>query len=159
MKKIKKNKNNLDEMQEKKLLQIEHNAFWIAFWGLFAAIYIQIAIGNGGFERLGGEIVMMLILSVYLVVSCVKNGIWDRKLKPNFKTNIVISVITGLVVGVFWFFLTYHKYHKIEGSLATGVFMFVVICVLTIVVLSVVTAVYQQRKKKLEDESDDENEE
>lgn len=159
MKKIKKNKNNLDEMQEKKLLQIEHNAFWIAFWGLLAAVYIQIAIGNSGIESLGGEIVMILVLSVYLVVSCVKNGIWDRKLKPNFKTNIVLSVITGLVVGVFWFFLTYHKYHKIVGSLATGVFMFALICVLTILVLSVMTAAYQQRKKKLEDESDDENEE
>lgn len=156
---MKKSKNNLDEMQEKKLLQIEHNAFWIAFWGLFAAIYIQIAIGNGGFERLGGEIVMMLILSVYLGVSCVKNGIWDRKLKPNFKTNIILSTISGLAVGVFWFLLTYQKYHKFVGSLATGVFMFVVICVFTIVVLSIVTAAYQHRKKKLEDESDDENEE
>ena len=25
-------KNNLDEMQEAKLLQIEHNACWLAFW-------------------------------------------------------------------------------------------------------------------------------
>ena len=31
-------KNNLDEMQEAKLLQIEHNGFWLAFWGLLATL-------------------------------------------------------------------------------------------------------------------------
>ena len=38
-------KSNLDEMQEQKLLKIEHNGFWFAFFGLFAAIMIQLALG------------------------------------------------------------------------------------------------------------------
>ena len=150
------NKNNLDEMQELKLLKIEHNACWIAFWGLFAAIYIQIAIGNGGLACLGGEVVLMLILSVYLFVSCMKNGIWDRKLKPNFKTNIVISILAGLAVGVFWVLLSYQKYHKLAGSLATGAFMFLLIGISTMAGLSAAVALYQHRRKKLEDGSEDE---
>ena len=32
--KIRKMKSNLDERQELKLLKIEHNGCWIAFWGL-----------------------------------------------------------------------------------------------------------------------------
>lgn len=145
-------------MQENKLLQIEHNGCWIAFWGLFAAVYIQIAIGHGGFEYLGGEIITMIILAAYLVVSSIKNGIWDRRLKPDFNTNIILSSVFGLAVGVFWFFFTYLKYHKIVGSLATGVLMFTVTCMIMLGSLSALTAVYRQRKEKLEDESDDENE-
>ena len=32
--KIRKMKSNLDERQELKLLKIEHNGCWIAFWGI-----------------------------------------------------------------------------------------------------------------------------
>ena len=32
----KKMKNKLDEMQELKMLKIEHNGCWFAFWGLLA---------------------------------------------------------------------------------------------------------------------------
>jgi len=35
-------KNRLDEMQEQKMLQIEHNACWLAFWGLLAVMFGQI---------------------------------------------------------------------------------------------------------------------
>lgn len=34
---MKKPKNNLDEMQEQKLLHIEQRSFWLAFWMLVAA--------------------------------------------------------------------------------------------------------------------------
>ena len=43
---MKKTKSNLDELQELKLLKIEHNGCWLAFWGLLAVILTQIAIGN-----------------------------------------------------------------------------------------------------------------
>lgn len=148
---MKKNKSNLDEMQEKQLLQIEHNACWIAFWGLFAAIYIQLAIGNGGIERLGGESVIMIILSLYICVSCVKHGIWDRKLKPNLKTNLVVSLIAGLGIGIFWALVSYHRYHALAGSLAVGVFILIVVTGLALALLSLTTAVYNRRKKQLED--------
>ena len=38
---MKKKKNNLDEMQEQKLLKIEHNGCWLAFWGLFIVLIAQ----------------------------------------------------------------------------------------------------------------------
>ena len=38
----------------------------------------------------------------------------------HFTINIV-----SLVVGVLWFGISYHNYHKLAGSIATGVFMFV----------------------------------
>lgn len=33
--------NKLDEMQEQKMLKIEHNGCWLAFWGLFVSLLVQ----------------------------------------------------------------------------------------------------------------------
>ena len=151
---MKKRKNNLDEMQEKKLLKIEHNGCWIAFWSLFAVIYLQIAIGNGGLERLGGEIAVMLVLSIYLMVSCIRNGIWDRQLKPNLKTNFMISLVTGLVFGIYWFVISYHNYHKFAGSLATFALIFISIGGLSLILLQLATMAYQHKKKRMDAEAD-----
>ena len=155
---MKKRKNNLDEMQEKKLLKIEHNGFWIAFWGLFAAIYFQIAIGNGGFKALGGESIILLIMSVYLMIGCIKSGIWDRKLKPNLKTNVIVSLIAGLSFGAFWFAVSYHNYHALAGSLAAFAIMFIGIGGGVFILLSLGCAAYKHRKNKLDEQADnDEN--
>ena len=43
--KIRKMKSNLDERQELKLLKIEHNGCWIAFWGLLIVMAIQMIVG------------------------------------------------------------------------------------------------------------------
>ena len=37
-----KRKNNLDEMQEQKLLHIESKGYWLAFWGLGVSLIIQL---------------------------------------------------------------------------------------------------------------------
>lgn len=36
-----KSNKQLDEMQESKLLKIQEKGFWLVFWILFAAIFIQ----------------------------------------------------------------------------------------------------------------------
>lgn len=93
--KIRKMKSNLDERQELKLLKIEHNGCWIAFWGLLIVMLIQMIVGNDSIKNLAGEWVVFMSLALYLSIDCVRNGIWDRKLKPNLKTNIIASSIQG----------------------------------------------------------------
>ena len=95
---MKKTKSNLDELQELKLLKIEHNGCWLAFWGLLAVILTQIAIGNDSKQDLSGEWIVFMCLALYLTVGCIRNGIWDRKLKPNFKNNIMASSIAAVVM-------------------------------------------------------------
>ena len=88
-----KGNNRLDEMQEQKLLKIEHVGVWIAFWGLFAAIVIQMITGGAGaLLQIAGEITVFMLLAFYLLVACIKNGIWDRKLVPSLKTHLLISL-------------------------------------------------------------------
>ncbi len=153
---MKKSKSNLDEMQEQKLLKIEKYGFWLVFWGLVIDIYVQIAMGNGGFEYIGGEAIVLLIASVYVSAACTKNGIWDRKLKPDFKTNLILSLAAGLVVGIFWFIVSYCRYHALAGSFATFAVMFISVSVLSFAALCITAGFYKRRRNKLEENTDKE---
>lgn len=156
---MKKNKNKLDEMQEQKLLKIEHRCYAIAFWGLLIAIYFQIAIGNSSIENIGGESIVLAIMSIYMLVGCIKNGIWDRTFKPTMKTNIIISLVAGLLYGGFWFIVSYHNYHALVGSIATFVIMFIFISVTVFALLSFTMALYKRKKEKLDKKADEEESE
>lgn len=152
---MKKMKNNLDELQELKLLKIEHNGCWLAFWGLLSVILIQIAIGNDSKQNLFGEWIVFMCLALYLAIGCIRNGIWDRKLKPTFKNNIIVSSIAAVVMGIFWFFISYRNYHKLVGSIATGIIMFFSIEILCFLALTLSSKIYQKRIQKLENIEDD----
>ncbi len=147
---MKKVKNNLDERQELKLLKIEHNGCWLAFWGLLAAMLLQMALGNNSLENLAGEWIVFMCLAVYLMAGCMKNGIWDRKLKPTLKTNTLISGIAAIVMGIIWFVISYHNYHNLMGSIMTGVFMLLSVGILCLVVLMIFSRIYKRRIEKLE---------
>lgn len=151
---MKKN-SNLDERQEQKLLQIEHNGCWFAFWGLMAALIIQMALGCE-WKSMVGEWIVFMSLALYLSIACMKNGIWDRKLKPDFKTNMIVSTIASLVLGVLWFGISYHNYHKIVGSIATGVFMFLFTDALCLAGLSFSSWLYKKRVEKMEMDEEEE---
>lgn len=116
--KIRKMKSNLDERQELKLLKIEHNGCWIAFWGLLIVMAIQMIVGNDSIKNLAGEGAVLMSLAFYLLVACIRNGIWDRRLKPNFKTNVIVSSIAAVLTGIIWFSVSYRNYHKLIGSIA-----------------------------------------
>ncbi len=49
MRKGKLRRNRLDERQEQKMLQIEHNGCWIAFWGTAVCQILPEISGPGGF--------------------------------------------------------------------------------------------------------------
>ncbi len=159
---MKKRKNNLDEMQEQKLLKIERNGVWFAFWSLLAAILVQTVVGIGQENLLysiAGEWIVFMCLAVYMGVSCIRNGIWDRHLKPNMKTNAAVSLITGAACGIVFFFATYFRYDVLTGSIATGFFMFILVFVLAFLALSVSASLYKKRTARLESESDDDSHE
>ena len=94
-------KNNLDEMQEQELLKIEHNGCWLAFWLLLISLIVQsIAFGAAQYKIIAGEWIVFIVLALYLAFACLRNGIWDRRLKADPKTNFLISLIAGVVFGL-----------------------------------------------------------
>lgn len=153
-----KRKNKLDEMQEQKLLKIERNGMWFAFWGLFLAILIQLAMDKEFvFRNILGEFIVFICLDIYILIACIKNGIWDRKLEPNIKNNIIISLLSGVGCGGFFFVSSYLKYQKLLGSIATGIFMLSIIFILTFTALTLFAGIYKKRVKKIESDCDNDN--
>lgn len=151
----KKRKNKLDERQEQQLLQIEHNGFWLAFWGLAIAYIVQVFIyGAEQQEVFTGEFVIFLCIALYMVVSCIRYGIWDRKIAPSPKTNLFCSGIAGIISAIFYFVDSYHDYHAFWGAVATGVYMLFFVAVVCFVALSFATFLYRRRVDVLENEEE-----
>lgn len=86
------------------------------------------------------------------LIACIRNGIWDGKLKPNLKTNIIVSSIAAVVAGIIWFSISYRNYHKLIGSIATGIIMFVQVEILCLLVLMIFSKIYKRRVQKLEED-------
>lgn len=143
-------RSNLDEMQEQKLLKIEHVGCWLAFWGLLAAMAIQALIGQG--TAVFGEWIVFMVLALYLGISCVRAGIWDRRLQMNTKTNLLLSMIAALCAGGFFGLFLYLRYQAIHGALAAGGIMAGVTFALCMIALTIAMKATQKRLEKLNEE-------
>lgn len=157
---MKKWKNNLDEMQEQKLRQIESGGCWLAFWALLLSIAVQSVLYTGAEagRAIAGEWIVFMVLSVYILVRCLKNGIWDRRLQPNGKTNLIASLIAGAVGGIFLFTATYVRYQKLRGSLFAGLAALAGIFVLCFAALMLSAHIMKKKKAALEAEPEDADE-
>ena len=103
----KRNKSNLDERQEQRLLRIERNGCWLAFWGLLVAMGVQMVMSKGeDVGRVAGEWIVFMVLACYMVWACMKEGIWDRRMKPDWKTNLIASLLAGVAMAVFFYLIT-----------------------------------------------------
>lgn len=149
---MKKTESNLDEMQEQKLLKIEHNGYWLGFWGLLAAILIQSALDPGNIRAMVGEFVVFTLMGAYMVLDCIRNGIWDRKLKPNWQTNLKLSLLAGVLFGVYQAVRVYLRLHLLLGAAVTLVISAVMLFVLCFGGLQIASALTKRRKQHLEDE-------
>lgn len=150
-----KKKNNLDERQEQALLKIEHNGCWLAYIGLLIAILVQMIVFDCDFRMVAGEWIVFMVMGIYIVIACLRNGIWDRKLKANFRTNLVVSLVAAVVFGVVMFFVLFRLFENktstaLLGGALSAAFLFVV-CLLA---LSVLAGVYRRKERKLEAEEE-----
>ena len=145
-------KNNLDEMQEQKLLKIEHNGCWFAFWGLFISLIVQNIVYGSQFQYVIGEWILFMCLSIYLGAACIKNGIWDRRLRAEPVTNLVMSLAGGVVMGGIMFIQAYNRSGMIGGSVCAGVFAGGFVFLLCFLTLTFCAGVYQKRVDKMESE-------
>ena len=153
---MKKMKSNLDERQELNLLKIEHNGCWLAFWGLLIVLVVQMVLTPDNPKAMAGEWIVFMAMALYLSVACMKNGIWDRKIRPTVKNNLLMSAAAGLVVGILFFAISYVRYHHLIGSLATAVFMFFFVDMLCFGALMLSATIYRKRLDKMENEIDEE---
>lgn len=149
-------KSNLDERQEQILLRIEHNGFWLAFWLLIIAMVVQNIASGSDFRLFAGECAILLIISLYVAIECIRNGIWDRKLKPKASNNLLASALAGLGVGVVTSLALMKNFpDKPLGLVAAGVFAGVFTFVLCMIALTVSMRFYKKRNEEMEEEPED----
>ena len=153
---MKKFKSNLDEMQEQKLLRIEHSGCWLAFWGLLVSMLAQSFIYREDvFRYLAGEWVVFMALCVYMLVACLRAGVWDRHLKASPKVNLLCSAAAAVVMGVVYFFISLKNYGDMLSAVLTGVLMLVSVFVSCFLALLFCAAIYKRRVNKLENQGED----
>ena len=116
---MKTKKSNLDEQQERRLLEIESRGYWLAFWGLLAALLAQMLIYRDA-KPVFGEWIVFIVLSLYLGVSCIRAGIWDRRLDMSRRTCLIASLLAALCAALFMFGFTFLRFHRPVGSLAAA---------------------------------------
>ena len=150
-------RDNLDEMQKQTLLKIESCGFWALWVLLLAALIIESLLGFTPRE-MAAEWFIFMLGSAYSVISDLRAGIWDRHLKPNTKTNAVVSVVGGAAVLV-WGLI---KFAEFGAGIAVlqAVIMGVCTWVLCFALLQLSMKAYKKRHAELENpkEDDDENE-
>ena len=89
-------KNRLDEMQEQTMRKIESHGFWLLWGSLLAAWIVQTVLGAA--DKAAGEWVVFMIGCIYMVVACLRNGLWDRHLSDKAPANAVYSLVAAVAV-------------------------------------------------------------
>ena len=139
-----KSNKQLDEMQESKLLKIQEKGFWLVFWILFAAIFVQALIGMT-LKEIAGEIVVLVAASIYIAAASLKNGLWTRNIQAT-------SIIPALILGVFW---TIRSIVILDKSISESSVQIVIAVLSAYVVcflmLEFLRRVYKHQREKLDD--------
>ena len=107
--------------------------------------------GVEAFRLLLGEWAVFMLASVYMVAACIKQGLWDRKLRPNFKTNLLISLLAGVVSGGFMGVYSYRSFGAAEAAFWTVALVGSCTFVLCLLALSLSAAAYKKRRQKLDE--------
>ena len=141
--------NQLDEMQEQTLRKIESRSFWLLWWGLLALIAFQGFIGISP-NAILGELLLHLLVSLYMVTECIRNGIWDRHIRPTLAANLAGALIGGGAVAV----LTFLRNSYWPGALIAGAFT----GLLVFFTLQVTVGMYKKRHQQLENTEEETNE-
>lgn len=151
--KNKNKKNQLDEMQEQKLLHIEKNGCWFAYWALLVSMVVQVIVFKEDFaSHVVGEWIVFMCLCVYIGGACIKAGIWDRRLKADTNTNAAVSAVAGVATAIITGVISYLNFGMIGGAIVVGVINFAFITVICFITLTIVMRGYKKRLEKMEEE-------
>ena len=99
---MKKWKQTLDERQEREMYSVYKSAYWVLFFGLLAQILIATLLELDGLITNLISFVILLAGAAVLTVGSARRGIWADIFKPSAKTNLLISIGTGVFVFLFW---------------------------------------------------------
>lgn len=143
-------KSTLDERQEQQLQHLEAQGFWLLWGGLLLALMLQ---SGPAFDprQVRGEFVLFMASCAYMLIGCLRRGIWDRHLLPSpgaIPLEAGVAGIIVLVLNLFW-----------HGMWLAALLSGLATWALTSLLLWGVLALYQKRSRSLEQEEDSEDNE
>ena len=151
-------RNNLDEMQDQKLLKLEEYGFWVMFWALVVSIIIQLFLG-GTIKEVLGEIIVLLIGSVYISVTTLKNGLWTRTSIPTRKGNALASIVPAVLIGAIHILKMIQRNSMETKPLLITAAVAVAVYAGCFVILEILRIAYNKRRAALDDIDEKESEE
>lgn len=155
--KLFKKKKNLDEWQEQRLQRIEKWSFWLLYWLIFAEMMITMMLGKEK-QVVLGEFICFMIVSLFMVIMCLKEGIWDRYVKPDSKTNLRLSMLGSGIVFVIVLIILAMNLKDTLGLKQILVLAFLAALgdfLVTFGVITVLASVHRKHVEKLETEEDE----
>ena len=147
-------KSNLDEQQERKLLEIESRGYWLAFWGLLLALIVESVVIKDS-RAIIGEWVLLMGLTLYLAISCMRAGLWDRRMDMSRKTCLLASLVGALCVAGFMFGFSYLRFQRPLGALRVGAIIGLISFGVCYLVLRLLVRATKKRQDELNAEPDD----
>ena len=151
-------KSKLDEQQERKLLEIESRGCWLVFWGLLLALIVESVVIKDS-RAIIGEWILFMGLALYLGISCIRAGIWDRRMDMSSKTSLLVSLAAALCAAIFMFGFTYIRYQKPIGSLYSAAIIGAITFTVCFLLLRIAARATKKRQDELNAEPDDETDE
>ena len=150
-------KSKLDEMQEQKLARIERNISHMAIFGLLALFLIELFLFGYDWKIVGGEFILLMILCFYEIIASLRAGVWSRNIAPTRRNNVLAALAAGLVVFVFFLFMTVRWWdlYPLAGVI-TAAISGVATFMLTYVLLWASLREYERRQERLDREADEE---
>ena len=144
---LKKGKPVLDEREMQEMYRIEHRGLWLMYGLLCAAVVIQMIMG-APLAQLAGELAVVLTVSVVMIISNVRHGIWDENARPSVRGNAQTALLAGAAVAAV---ISMMK-HDVMLGVAAGAAMFV----LCFALLGLLMAYMGRRQKRRDEALDDE---
>lgn len=135
-------KNRLDEMQEQTMRKIESHGFWLLWYSLLAAWIVQTVFG--AVDKAAGEWVVFMIGCIYMVVACLRNGLWERHFSDTPPANAVYSLVAAVAVTLI---IGFSRGYWVGAAFA-GILCFVL--------LQLCVALVRKRREHLDDPKDGE---
>ena len=128
-----------------------------AFWALLAVLFAEQFIFGFEWHILAGEWIVFMCLALYLAFACIRNGIWDRHLKANNKTNFIAALIAAAAAAVLTAGISAVRYPgHTEGSLIAGGIMFVFVFAACFGILQLMANTYKKKVAELERDPEEE---
>ena len=87
----------VDEREESEIRRVESGAFYVFMLGLGISIIVQSFFPGMNFERVAGELIVLLVGVGWSMVGYIRKGLWDYRTKPGIRVYVGAGFITALV--------------------------------------------------------------